>query len=304
MKLRIPNFDDFIFESNYEWIPMTVASAKIVADGMIKLFAPNSDEIAKNKKIAELVLAALEKHIERMKYFDKFPDFKKLIEDNVKHIIANDKRHGIEPEDPNMVKAYAMEYAMETIYERTKGQESQEEKDKKTQVTFFNKVFNEGAALRTKAITNAGLKFYKQNLFAFEEINRKLRTDHSKMSEHDWSVATDVGNAIDLFKTSKEVTVFRIIDSEDFPFSLSKGKKFTEKGILSTSFDINYLLENKENFESPVILQIVVPSGTTYYRFPNDFESEVVFDCDHEIIITDNSYEYLDTPIIKCKIIK
>lgn len=120
------------------------------------------------------------------------------------------------------------------------------------------------------------LKYYSNH--GYEAINKYLRSGH--IQDVDEEILKRKINFIDdtikRNQTKEEGIVYRIVERGDF---LNKDK-FQEKAFLSTSLDKNYLEEQNENYDEPVIITIKVPKGInfTQTKFHDDFESEILFE--------------------------
>jgi hypothetical protein len=283
----IKKFGDFaVNEKSNMWMPMSAASARAAADFFVRAHKMNLGGADPDKLREEMALKIMRQYASDRGYSEKFPWFDDKVEQFEKRLIG--KGAG---EDEARLEA--LEMAMGVAYD-----ESDDEPEKKE--NRFEDAMLAGAKLPAKTLALPGLREYKRSLFAATEINRKLRNGE-ELDAHEWAIAGAVGSAVDSSALPHDITVFRIIDADDFPFDIKKGASFVEKGILAASYDIDYLHENHENFEEPAILAILAKKGTGYYKFPDDFESEIVFDCGHKITFTGGEDEYKGVPVFDCE---
>ncbi len=142
---------------------------------------------------------------------------------------------------------------------------------------------------------------YKQNYFAFADLNQSFR-DGTPLSDSNKRMRNAIEMAMYNHTTVQEMQVFRIVDLEDYPEPTGH---LTELGFMSTSCDLQYLVENLENYDSPLIIGISVPQGVEYVKFPNDFESEVLFErgltlqYNSGITSMSDGYKYISAKITK-----
>lgn len=296
-------------EENHKWIPMTFTSALVAAEYMLKSHSTKKfegDELEDQKE--RLARFALEKHVENMSYYSLFPDFAPSVT-HFTNFFHKKFPHASE----DWVVGNALEAAMDKIYERTKHEDSEEQKREKIVNQHVQKIFGECAGLRAKQLDkfDESLRRYKQNLFYFESINTALRKAKQQKDNlekvglryEDEVFVASLDMHIGENKLGKDISVFRIIDAERMPFEIKHGTKYKEYGFLSTSFDLNYLIENIDNYEIPIILEISVPKGTEFYKFANDFESEILFGRGHTVSVLNDTYEYKNQTITKAKLL-
>ena len=134
-------------------------------------------------------------------------------------------------------------------------------------------------------------------------MNNALRLEYT-LDEIKVKMVKALDETLSYTKLDNSIVVYRIVDLDDYP-EPSKGTDITDKAYLSTSVDISYLLENLENYEDPLIIKINIPSNTNYIKFPNDFESELVFPRGSTLKYTTNlvkmnsNYKEIDAELVR-----